>query len=108
MNRLALLALIASMALALGCPKRQPGGVTSSDDDLLDGYSAQMEELRSRLKMQEPSCEEWRSLAKSGCAVSRQVCEIATRNRDRGDMQQRCIDSQEDCARFNDGASACR
>lgn len=109
MNRLALLALSALLTLALGCPKRATNGPSSSsDDELLETYAAQMEELRSRVQVKEPTCDEWRSLAGKACDMSRDICEIAGRHRDRADIQQRCVESQEDCARFNDGAAGCR
>lgn len=108
MNRSLPLALAAAVGLALGCPKRTPIGVAGSDDEQMDQYAAQLEELRTRAKAQEPKCDDWCSMAGRVCDLSKSVCEIAARHADRSDMQKRCGDSQEDCADFKDSCSNCR
>lgn len=108
MTRITLLALAGSLLLLLGCPKRTPAGVSGSDEEKLDQFSAQLEELRSRVQAKEPKCEEWCSLSRQVCDISRQVCQLASRQVDRPEVQKRCSGSQEDCAHFNDSCTACR
>jgi hypothetical protein len=96
--------------LGTGCPKRaetaSPG--PEGDDARVDHYAARLEELRARVQAQEPSCSEWRSLARDVCDLSQRTCEISGRHPDRPDLESRCIAAQEECARFNDSAAACR
>ncbi len=106
MNRLLFIACTA--AALLGCPKRTTTNVSGTDDERMDQYSAQLEELRTRVQAREVSCSEWRELAGKICDIRANVCEIANRHVDRADMQQKCIAAQEDCARFNDSASSCK
>ncbi len=109
MKRTSLLGLLLVGCLtSLGCPKRAPTGVTGTDDEQLDHYAAQLEELRSKSQAQEPACQDWCSMAKQVCDISKNICEISKRLPDRGDVQQRCVGSQEDCAHFNDSCGSCR
>ncbi len=99
--------LLGVQLLCAGCPKRADTSVAGSDDDTLDGYSAKLDELKSRAQDQMPACPEPCSLARQACELSRQICEVSSRHADRPDMQQRCTGSQEDCARFNDACARC-
>lgn len=107
MNKTFLL-LAASAALALGCPKAPPKGVAGTDDEQVDQLSAQLEELRTRVQAQEPRCDDWCSMAKKVNDISTSLCEIAGRHTDRAEMQQKCVASQEDVARFNDSCASCK
>jgi hypothetical protein len=92
----------------LGCPRAVPPTVAGSDDDLLDGYSARLEELRSRVEASELPCEDRCKVALDGCALARQTCDIASRTNDRPDVQRRCAGAQEACSHFNDGCARCK
>jgi hypothetical protein len=100
--------LLAFATLTLGCPKAPPSGVSGTDDEQLDRLSAQLEELRTRVQAQEPKCSEWCTLASQVSGISKAICDIAGRNKDRTELQQKCVSSQEDVARFNDSCASCR
>ncbi len=102
------LAVFAAALLLAGCSKNVPAQDTGSDDERLDRYSAKLEELRARVQAHPPKCDEWCSLAREVCDLSRNTCDIAKRKLDRGDVQERCVASQEDCANFNDRCASCR
>ena len=106
MNKPVLLAVTA--ALAVGCPKRLSTTLAGTDEEQLDQYSAQLEEMRSNVQASEPKCGDWCSMATRVCDLSKNVCEIAKRHVDRNDAQRRCVASQEDCARFNDSCGSCQ
>ena len=102
------LAALSFLALA-GCPKNTGvGNVAGTDEEQLDQYSAQLEELRAKVQASEPKCDEWCSLSRTVCEISTNVCEIAKRKVDRSDVQSKCVGSQEDCARFNDSCASCK
>ncbi len=102
-----LLPVFALALLCLACPHRAPATVTGSDDEQLDQIGAKLDELKSRVQAGEPPCADWCSMAKTVCELSRQSCDIASRNPERQDMQKRCVTSQEDCATFNDRCASC-
>ncbi len=109
MNRLSPALLLALCVLSSGCPKKvDTQNVAGTDDEQLDQYSAQLEELHARASAGEPKCEDWCSMSKRTCDISRNVCEIAKRHVDRPDVQSKCVSSQEDCAKFNDSCSSCQ
>lgn len=104
MSRVALPALALSLLL-LGCPKNTPvttlGG---TDDEQMDAYAAQLEELHTRTN---PQCSDWCSQKGKVCDMSKAVCEIAARHADRQDFQKKCVASQEECAHYNEACSSC-
>ena len=97
-----------ALCLALtGCPKKAPLNVTGSDDDLLDQYSAQLEELRVSAQSGSANCEASRGRAVKVCDLSRNICQVGRRLKDRPDVEKKCVSAQEDCAQFNDRAAHC-
>ena len=103
---LRLLPLALCLAL-VGCPKKAPLNVTGSDDDLLDQYSAQLEELRVRGQSEGLTCGVSREIATKACELSRSTCQVGQRLKDRPDVEKKCVAAQEDCAQFNDRAAHC-
>lgn len=105
MNRLVLAALAASLFL-LACPKNTGGPqLGGTDDEKMDQLSAQLEEYRTKTSSE---CSETCELKSKVCNLSETVCEIAGRNADRPEYQQKCVTSQEECARFNESCSGCK
>jgi hypothetical protein len=102
MKRLFLLAAITLGLLA--CPKETPSNLAGSEDEQMDSFASQLEELRSR---QDLKCDEWCSLKEKACGLSKKSCDIAGKNADREDFQKRCVASQEDCAKFIEGCASC-
>ena len=102
MNRIALIA--ASCLCLFACPKSTPENVAGSDDEQMDRFGSQLEELRTR---QNITCTDWCVLKDKVCGISSKACDIANKKTDRSDFQQRCAQSMEDCAKFNDGCSSC-
>ena len=99
-------ALVTALALAsLACPKSAPSTVAGTDDEQMDGFTSQLEELRSRTDLK---CDNWCSLKDKACGLSKSSCDLAGRHADREDFQKRCIASQEDCAKFVEGCASCR
>lgn len=100
-------ALVLSLALfSLGCPKNVDNtNVAGTDDEQMDMYVSQLEELRTR---QDLKCEDWCGLKGKVEGISTKVCEIANRKTDRDDFQKRCVQSQEDVARYAEGCSSCK
>ncbi len=95
------------LAIALGflaCPKETPTNLAGTDDEQMDTFASQLEELRSRQVLK---CDEWCSLKDKGCGLSKTSCEIAAKHADRDDFQKRCVASQEDCAKFIEGCASC-
>ena len=107
MKVFALLALLMAVPL-FGCPRNVPETVAGSDDDMLDHYGAKHEELRARSRAPELDCEDRCKIALEGCELGRRICEVASRNENRVDMQRRCTEAQEECSSFNDGCARCR
>ena len=97
----------AAVVLLTGCPKKTATTVAGTDDEQMDQLTAQLEELRAKVKAEDPKCPEWCNLSKRVCELSARTCEISGRNPDRMEMQQKCTQSQEDCAAFNDGCARC-
>jgi hypothetical protein len=104
------LALLATTLLLAACPKQADTvTVTGTADQQVDQYSSKLEELRTRMQAAEDQCPaDACSLAKEGCTISDRICEIAAKNTDRTDFQERCGRSQEDCAQFNDTCARCK
>ena len=97
--------LFAAIALGLfACPKETPTNLAGTDDEQMDSFASQLEELRSR---QDLKCDEWCSLKEKACGLSKKSCEIASKHTDRDDFQKRCVASQEDCAKFIEGCASC-
>jgi hypothetical protein len=105
MTRLAL-ACVVGLCLS-GCPKNVPENVAGSEDEQMDRYSAQLEELRTR-SAQDMKCDDWCGMKDKACGTSKSVCDIAAKKPDRADFQSKCVASQEDCARFTDSCSSCK
>lgn len=103
MNRF-LLALAATLALS-ACPKSAPSAqLSGSDGEKMDMIASQLEEYRTRTG---GDCSETCSLKKKVCELSDTGCEIAGKNADRNDWQQRCVSAQEECARYSESCSTC-
>jgi hypothetical protein len=102
----ALTALAAALLLGTGCPKNATSPALS-DDDRAEQLSAQLEELRARVQAEPPGCPAWKDLSKRTCGLSNEVCALSARRGERLDLQKRCTQAQEDCARFTDQASRC-
>ena len=95
--------------LAVACPKNNPdSNVAGTDDEQLDRYSAQIEEMHARIQAGEPKCSDWREMAKKMCDITRQVCAIADRHKDRDDIAKKCGSTQEDCANYNGSSTNCK
>lgn len=104
------LAFAAATLFLLGCPKRQETfTVTGTDDQQIDLYFAKLEELRSSMQAANDGCPDNAcSVASEGCTISARVCDIAQKNPDRTDFQDRCGRAQEDCAQFNRTCTRCQ
>lgn len=102
MKRLFVLAAITLGLLA--CPKETPSNVSGTDDEQMDSFASQLEELRTRTDLK---CDEWCSLKDKACGLSKKTCDIAGKHADREDFQKRCVVSQEDCAKFVEGCASC-
>jgi hypothetical protein len=88
----------------MGCPKNVTTTISGNDDEQMDQYSAQIEELKTRTDL---SCSDFCSLKSKSCGLSKSVCDIAGRLEDRADFQKKCVTAQEECARFNESCSTC-
>ncbi|MBE2249491.1 MAG: hypothetical protein IAE78_08065 [Myxococcus sp.] len=104
MNRLALFAFLVSIATLTGCPRQTTTTVAGTDDEMVDQLSAQLEELRTRTDL---TCKDFCSVKAKACALSKQTCDIAAKAPDRNDFQQKCVTSQEDCAKFGESCASC-
>lgn len=104
------LALAAATLFLFACPKRQETfTVTGTADQQMDQYVAKLEELRSRMQAATDGCPDNAcAVANEGCKISQHVCELAQKNPDRTDFQDRCGRAQEDCAQFNGTCSRCQ
>ncbi len=104
MNRLLLASLAASLFL-MACPKAASGPkLGGSEDEQMDAIAAQLEEYRTKTQS---DCRESCDIKQKICRLSDTACEIAGRNADRAEYQKRCVNTQEECARFNEACSAC-
>lgn len=103
MRSLLLPAALLSLCL-LACPKSTTGTVMGSDDEQMDRYASQLEEIRTR---GEVSCQDACSLKKKVCDLSEAACAIAGKAADRDDFQKKCVTAQEDCASFSEKCSSC-
>jgi len=86
------------------CPKSTTTTVAGSDDEQMDRYSAQLEEIRTRVDV---PCNEVCSLKAKACDISSSVCAIAAKASDRDDFQKKCAQSQEDCASLSGKCASC-
>ncbi|MBX7114074.1 MAG: hypothetical protein K1X64_07040 [Myxococcaceae bacterium] len=102
------LSFVALSLLLLGCPKQAPTvAITGNDDELIDQYSAQLEELRTRDTAGENRCKDACPTKNKVCAISESVCGIAVKKGDRADFQTKCVATQEDCAKFGEVCLSC-
>jgi hypothetical protein len=99
------LACATLLALA-ACPKNVEN-VAGSEDEQMDRYSAQLEELRTRAA-QDMKCDDWCGEKGKVCGISSSVCDLSAKRADRADFQSRCVSAQEDCARYTDSCSSCK
>jgi hypothetical protein len=104
MIRASLFALFAAALLA-ACPKDVPNTtIAGSDDERMDVYAAQLEELRTKTDL---TCSDFCSLKGKVCDLGKNICEISNAKADRTDFQSHCIAAQEECARYNEQCSSC-
>ena len=102
-----LLPVLLLLALPLlGCPKRAPDP-ERGDDILMDQYAARLEEVESRARLAQ-GCPRICHVARDGCELTRNICDVSARHVDRADMQRRCSGAQERCAHFNDTCAGCQ
>lgn len=98
-----LAAAFVSLAL-FACPKSTGTTVLGSDDEQMDRYAAQLEEIRTR---GEVTCADACSLKAKVCDLSQAACAIAAKATDRDDFQKKCVTAHEDCASFSEKCAAC-
>lgn len=104
MNRL-LAAAMLSLAL-FACPKEAPSvNLGGSDSEKMDTIASKLEEYRTRSEL---TCDQTCDLKKSVCSLSGTACDIAVKNADNNDFQQRCVTAQEDCAKFSESCGSCK
>ena len=97
-----------SLVLALAaCPKNVPDNVAGTEDERMDQYAAQLEELRTR-SAQDMKCDDWCGMKGKACGISKSVCDIAGAKTERTDFQSKCVSAQEECARFSDSCASCQ
>lgn len=96
--------VLALSAGFLACPKETPSNLAGTEDEQMDSFASQLEELRSRTDLK---CDEWCSLKEKACGLSKKSCDIANKHTDRDDFQKRCVASQEDCAKYIEGCASC-
>ena len=102
------LTLACALTLTLaGCPKNVPDNVAGNDDERMDQYTAQLEELRTR-SAQDMLCDDWCGMKGKACGISSSVCDLAGKKAERNDFQSKCVAAQEECARFTDSCSSCK
>lgn len=102
-----LLCAFAAVFVLAACPKNVPENVAGSEDEQMDTYGSQLEELRAR-SAQDMKCEDWCGMQGKVCNISSKVCDIANKKSERADFQSKCVAAQEDCARFTDSCSSCK
>ena len=96
--------LVLTVALT-ACPKNVPVNVAGSDDELVDGYAARLEEWKTKSTS---NCADWCEWKNSVCDLSKSICTISAKKADRADFAQRCVTSQEECAKVMDNCTGCR
>ena len=96
--------LVLAFALT-ACPKAVPVTIAGSDDELVDGYSARLEEWKTKTTER---CGDWCDWKKSVCDLSKAICDTSAKKPDRADFQSRCVVGQEECAKFTDNCAGCR
>ena len=97
--------LISCLAL-MACARRVETSVAGTDEEMLDRYTARLEELSVRSHAQSVSCNELCAINQEGCDLARKICDIAARQPER--LGGRCASAQEECARFGDACVSCR
>ena len=97
---------VLSVFVLVGCTRRAPTNVAGSDEEMLDGYNARLEELRVKLRAENPGCDQKCSMMREVCDLATKVCEIAAREPER--RSTRCASAQEQCALFGDACASCR
>jgi hypothetical protein len=97
---------VLSAFVLAGCAKRTPTTVAGSDEEMLDRYTARLEELRVKLRAENPGCDQKCSMTREVCDLATRVCEIAAREAER--RQARCASAQEQCASFGDACASCQ
>lgn len=98
-----LLVMFSCCAL-FACPKAVPENVAGTDDEQMDSYAAQLEEVKTK----EVSCANACQVQAQACGLSQKACEIAGRKADRADFQTRCVAAQEACAASSDKCATCK
>jgi hypothetical protein len=102
------LLLVACSLCLFACPKQSTAvATTGGDDELVDQYAAQLEELRTRDVSGENHCKDACPNKSKVCGISESVCAIAVKKGDRADFQTKCVASQEDCAKFTEVCLGC-
>src|SRR4051812_30649253 len=99
-------ALLTAAALS-ACPKNVPDNVAGTEDERMDQYGAQLEEMRTR-SAQDMKCDDWCGMKGKVCGISSSVCDITAKKSERADFQSKCVAAQEDCAKFTDSCSSCK
>ncbi len=97
-------AVVLSLA---ACPKNVPDNVAGSEDEQMDRYAAQLEEVRTR-SAQDMKCDDWCGMKGKTCDTAKAVCDLSAKKTERADFQSKCVAAQEDCARFTDSCSSCK
>ena len=105
MKKVFLPALLFALML-IGCVRRGPPTVAGTDEERLDEYNARLEELRVKLRAENPGCDQKCSMTREVCDLATKVCEIAARQPER--LQSSCAAAQEQCAAFGDSCASCR
>lgn len=96
--------IVVLCAALFACPKAVPENVAGSDDEQMDSFAAQLEEVKTR----EVTCTDACKVQGQACGLSNKVCEISGRKADRADFQTRCVSAQEACAAFSDKCASCK
>lgn len=100
----ALVLVISSSVLLLACPRQAPLTVAGSDDQSMDEYSAQLEEIRARGDI---GCDDAQSIRKKACGIAQSVCRLASKSPERKEFETQCVTAQETCAGLNEMHARC-
>lgn len=101
--RSALAAGFLSLCL-FACPKNTGTTVLGTEDEQMDQFAAQLEEIRTR---GEVTCDDACKLKGKVCDISKAACAIAAKHADRDDFQKKCVTAQEECAQYSEKCSSC-